>query len=180
MRETSRALRLLVSTSVRTEPWRSAAALLEPLSRLSFPLLAIWLKLLTDGVLEQNTTHIVIGVAGIAVVQSLMLVVSLIGNDMRIVLSERVGFAFDQELARLVASIPGLEHLERANYRNKLELLRQSQTALGGSLNSLLNVVNAVVGALGTLVVLASLNPMLLLLALFALPAIPVARLQQQ
>lgn len=180
MRETWRALRLLVSTSVRTEPWRSAAALLEPLSRLSFPLLAIWLKLLTDGVVEQNTTYIVIGVAGIAVIQSLMLVVSLIGNDMRIVLSERVGFAFDQELARLVAGIPGLDHLERADYRDKLELLRQSQTALGGSLNSLLNVVNAIVGALATLVVLASLNPMLLWLTLFALPAVPIARMQQQ
>jgi ATP-binding cassette, subfamily B, bacterial len=180
LRETWRALRLLVGTSVRTEPWRSAAALLEPLSRLSFPLLAIWLKLLTDGVVERNIAHIVIGVAGIAMIQSLLFVASLIGNDMRIILSERVGFAFDQELARLVAGIRGLEHLERADYRDKLELLRQSQTALGGSLNGLLNVVNAVVGALATLVVLASLNPMLLWLALFALPAIPVARMQQQ
>jgi ATP-binding cassette subfamily B protein len=180
LRETWRALLLLVRTSVRTEPWRSAAALLEPLSRLSFPLLAIWLKLLTDGVVEQNTTYIVIGTAGIAVVQSLMFVISLIGNDMRLVLSERVGFAFDQELARLVAGIPGLDHLERVDYRDKLELLRQSQTALGGALNNLLNVLNAIVGALATLVVLASLNPMLLWLALFALPAIPVARMQQQ
>lgn len=180
MRETLRALRLLISTSVRTEPWRSAAALLEPLSRLSFPLLAVWLKLLTDGVAERNTTYLVTGVAGIALVQSLMLVLSLVGNDMRIVLSERVGFAFDQELAKLVAGLPGVDHLERIDYRDKLELLRQSQTALGGSLNSLLNILNAVVGALGTLVVLAMLNPMLLLLALFALPAIPVARIQQR
>jgi ATP-binding cassette subfamily B protein len=169
-----------VGTSVRTEPWRSAAALLEPLSRLSFPLLAIWLKLITDGVIEQNITYIAAGVAGIAIVQPLMLVVSLFGNDMRIVLSERVGFAFDQELVRLVASVPGLDHLERADYRDKLELLRQSQTALGGSLNSLLNVVNAIVGTLATMIVLATLNPMLLWLALFALPAIPVARMQQR
>jgi ATP-binding cassette subfamily B protein len=180
LRETWRALRLLVSTSVRAEPWRSAAALLEPMSRLSFPLLAIWLKLLTDGVVQKNNTYIVTGVVGIAAIQSLMFVLSIIGNDMRIVLSERVGFAFDQELARLVAGIPGLDHLERADYRDKLELLRQSQTALGGSLNSLLNVVNAVVGALATLVVLTFLNPMLLWLALFALPAIPVARVQQR
>lgn len=178
--ETLRALRLLVSTSVRTEPLRSAAALLEPLSRLSYPLLAIWLKLLTDGVLERNLTSITVGVVGISIVQPFLFVVSLVGNDMRIVLSERVGFAFDQELAQLVASVPGLDHLERVDYRNKLELLRQSQTALGGSLNSLLNIVNAVVGGLGTLVVLSFLDPMLLLLALFALPAIPVARLQQQ
>jgi len=180
LRETWRALRLLVSTSVRTEPWRSAAALLEPLSRLSYPLLAVWLKLLTDGVVERNITDIAISVAGIAVVQSLTFVFSVVGNDMRIVLSERVGFAFDQELARLVAGVPGIDHLERVDYRDKLELLRQNQTALAGSLNNLLNVVNSVVGGLSTLVVLALLNPMLLLLALFALPAIPVARIQQK
>ena len=180
MRESWRALRFLVGTSVRAEPWRSTAALMEPLSQLALPLLAIWLKLLTDGVVEQNVTDVVTGVAGIAVVQSLMFILSLLGNDMRIVLSERMGFAFDRELARLVVGAPGLEHLERADYQDKLELLRQSQTALGGSLNSLLNVGNALVGAVGTLIVLASLDPMLLLLVLFALPAIPVARIQQQ
>lgn len=180
MPETWRALRLLMDSAVRTDPWRSAASLLEPLSRLSFPLLALWLKLLTDGVVEQNTTYLLIGAAGIAIVQSLMFVLSVIGTEMRIVLSERVGFAFDQELARLAAGIPGIEHLERADYRDKLELLRQNQTALGGSFNSVLNAVNAVVGALATLVVLAALNPVLLLLALFALPAIPLAKIEQR
>lgn len=180
MRETWNAVRLLVTTSVSTDPWRSVAALLEPLSRLSLPLLAVWLKLLTDGVLERNVTDIAIGVGGIAVVQSLMFVGSLIGNDMRLVLSERVGFSFDRELARLVAEIPGIDHFERVEYRDKLELLRQSQTALGGSLNSLLNVLNAIVGALGTIIVLALLDPVLLVLLAFALPAVPVARMQQR
>ena len=180
MRETWRAFVFLVSTSVRTEPWRSAAALLEPLARLSHPLLAIWLKYLTDGVLEQNTNDILIGVIGISVVQPLMFVIALVGNDMRVVLSERVGFAFDRELTRLAAAVPGLDHFERVDYRDKLELLRQSQTALGGSLNNLLNIVNALFAGGSTLVVLAYLNPMLLFLALFALPAIPIAGLQQK
>lgn len=180
MRKTCRALRLLVSTSVRIEPWRAAGALLEPLSRLSYPLMAVWLKLLTDGVVERNTAHLMIGVVGISVVQALFFALSLVGNDMRIVLSERVGFAFDQELARMVAGLPGVEHLERADYMDRLELLRQSQRALGNSLNSILNILNAVVAAAGTLVVLAMLDPMLLLLALFALPAVPLAKKQQQ
>lgn len=179
MRESLRALWLLVSTAVRAEPWRSAMALLEPVAQLSFALFAIWLKYLTDGVVESNTTYIVIGVAGIAGVQALTFVISIVATDMRLVLGERVGFVFDRELSRLVAGVASLEHFERSDYRDKLELLRRSQTALGGSLNSLLNVVNAVVGGLGTLAVLASLDPALLLLALFALPAVPVARVQQ-
>lgn len=180
MRSTLRALWLLVGTAVRTEPWRSATVLLEPVAQLSFALFAIWLKYLTDGVVEQNTTYILIGVAGIAGVQALAFVISLVANDLRLVLGERVGFAFDRELSRLVASVSGLEHFERPDYRDKLELLRKSQTALGGSLNSLLNVVNGVVGGVGTLAVLASLDPALLLLALFVLPAVPLAGVQQK
>lgn len=180
MRDTWRALRLLVGTSVRTEPRRSAGALLEPLSRLSFPLVAVWLKLITDGIVDRDPISIAVGIAGIAGVQTLMFVLGVIGNDMRILLSERVGFAFDEELARLVSTLPGLDHHERADYQDRLELLRQNRAELGGSLNSLLNVLNSIVGAVGTLVVLALLNPVLLLLALFALPAIPVARAQQR
>jgi ATP-binding cassette, subfamily B, bacterial len=180
MRESWRALRFLAVTSIREEPWRALGSLLEPLSRLSFPLVAVWLKLLTDGVVQRDVSLVVSGVVGLAVVQSTLGIAGVFGNDLRIVLSERIGFAIDREVATLAASLPGMEHHERPDYQDRLELLRQSQAALANSLNSLLNALNAVVGAIGALLVLAFLNPWLLLVVLFAVPAVPIARQQQK
>lgn len=180
MRESWRALRFLVATTVREEPWRALGSLLEPLSRLSFPLVAVWLKLLTDGVVQRDGSLVVAGVVGLAVVQSTLAIAGIFGNDLRIVLSERIGFAIDREVARIAAGLPGMEHHERPDYQDRLELLRLSQAALANSLNSLLNALNAVVGAAGALIVLVYLNPWLLLVVLFAVPAVPIARLQQK
>jgi ATP-binding cassette, subfamily B, bacterial len=180
MRESWRALRFLTATTVREEPWRALGSLLEPLSRLSFPLVAVWLKLLTDGLVQRDAQLVVIGVAGLTIVQAVLGMAGVFGNDLRIVLSERIGFVIDREVALLAASLPGLEHHERPDYQDRLELLRQSQAALANSLNSVMNALNAVVGAIGALVVLVFLNPWLLFVVLFALPAIPIARQQQK
>lgn len=180
MREHWRAMVYLVATTVKAEPWRTLGAMGEPLSRLTYPLVAIWLKLVVDGVLQHDTKLIVIGVIGLTGMQGFLGVAGMFGNDLRIVLSERMGLVIDREIATLTATIPGVEHHERPEYQDRLELLRQSQSALANSLNSLLNALNSVVGAVGTLVVLAILDPILLLVALFALPAIPVARQQQK
>ncbi|GAB3401064.1 ABC transporter ATP-binding protein [Flindersiella endophytica] len=180
MRESWRALRFLVATTVREEPWRALGSLLEPLSRLSFPLVAVWLKFLTDGIVQRDVSLVVAGVVGLAVVQSTLGIAGIFGNDLRIILSERIGFAIDREVATIAAALPGMEHHERPDYQDRLELLRRNQAALANSLNSLLNALNAVVGAAGALVVLLYLSPWLLFVVLFAVPAIPIARLQQK
>jgi ATP-binding cassette, subfamily B, bacterial len=40
---------------------------------------------------------------------------------------ETVAHAFDTEIARICGALPGLEHHERAEYRDKLELVAQQQ-----------------------------------------------------
>ena len=54
MRERVRAVALLIRVSFRTDPWRSIGVLVEPLGMLSTPLFALFLKLITDGVLAQD------------------------------------------------------------------------------------------------------------------------------
>ncbi|MGW5365809.1 ABC transporter ATP-binding protein [Actinopolymorpha pittospori] len=180
MREQWRGFRLLVSTAVRTDPWRTLGLVLEPIGRLSWPLAGLWLSFLTDGVLQDRGNLIVAGIIGLLVGVVGNWGISLCGNMMRITLSEKVGFAFDREITRLTADLPGLDHHERADYQDRLELLRQSQGALGGAMNSLINSVANVVGGAGVIVMLVVVHPLLLVLVLFALPAIPVARLEQR
>ncbi len=180
MREQWRALALLVRTAWRTDPWRSAGLLLEPVGQLQVPLFAWFLKLMADGALRADLRLLGMGAAGIVATRVLGFVGSWTGSSIRTRLTEEVGFAFDREISTLASRLPGLEHHERPDYQDRLELLRQSQGVLGGSLNSLVVTANVVVAGVGTLVALALASPWLLLLVPFTLPAIPISALEQR
>ncbi|HEU4560890.1 MAG TPA: ABC transporter ATP-binding protein [Longimicrobium sp.] len=180
MREQWRALILLVRTAWRTDPRRSAGLLLEPVGYLRFPLFAWCLKLLADGAARGDTRLLAWGAGGIAATRILWFVAMVMGSKIRVRLSETVGFALNREVAALSASLPGLEHHERADVQDRLELLRQGQAVLGYSLNTVLNAANSVVAGVGTLAALAFATPWLLLLVPFALPIIPIAAMRQR
>ncbi|HEX2206413.1 MAG TPA: ABC transporter ATP-binding protein [Longimicrobium sp.] len=180
MGERWRALRLLLGTAWRTDRWRSLALLLEPIGFLRFPLFAWCLKLMADGVVNRDLRLLAMGAAGITATRVLWFVGMWTGSWIRVGLTERVGFAFDREIARLAGELPGLEHHERPDIQDRLELLRQKQGVLGKSLNLLINAANALVAGVGTLVALALASPWLLLLVPFALPMLPISTLRQR
>ncbi|SOD02860.1 ATP-binding cassette, subfamily B [bacterium JGI 053] len=179
MRESLRAVGLLVRAAWKTDPWRSAGLLLEPVGHLRFPLFGLFLKLLVDGALRHDARLITLGVAGIAATRVLWFLGLWAGSWTRNRLAEEVGFALDRQIATLTSGLPGLEHHERPDYQDRLEILRQQQGILGTSLNTLIYTVNMVVTGVGTLVALAFVSPWLLLLVPFALPAIPISIVQQ-
>jgi len=180
MRERGRAVAMLVRTAWKTDPWRSAGLVLEPLGQLRYPLFAWFLGRMVDGALRHDARQLALAAAGITATRVLWWLGSWTGGWIRNRLTEEVGFALDHELATLSAGLPGLEHHERADVQDRLELLRQEQGVLGGALNSLVYTTNVVVGGLGTLVTLALVSPWLLLLVPFALPALPIAAAHQR
>ena len=180
MRERWRALKLLVLTAWRTDPWRSLGLLLEPVGYLRFPLFAWSLGLLTEGALRRDARLLLLGAAGITATRALWYLGLSVGSLIRIRLSEQVGFALDRQVAALASSLPGLEHHERPDFQERLELLRRQQGVLGSSLNALVNTANAVVAGLATLAALAFMSPWLLLLVPFTLPALPISAAEQR
>jgi ATP-binding cassette subfamily B protein len=180
MHKTWRALKLLLGTAWRTDRARSLGLLLEPLSLVCMPLFAWSLKLLGDGAFRHDLRLLLTGAAAIAATRVVWFVGMWTGSLIRNRLIEVVGFALDREIATLSAQLPGLEHHERPDVQDRLELLRQNQGLLGNSLSVLIYAANTVVGALATLVGLALVSPWLLLLVPFALPAVPIATLQDR
>jgi ATP-binding cassette subfamily B protein len=180
MRETWRAISLLVRTAWRTDPWRSAGLLLEPVGHLRVPLFAWSLKLIADGALERDARLLWTGAAGIVATRVLSFTAGWSSSWIRTRLSEEVGFELDRQIATVASQLPGLEHHERPDIQDRLELLRTSQGVLGGALNTLIFTANTVVIGLGTLVALAWVSPWLLLLVPFTLPAIPIAAAKQR
>jgi len=180
MREQWRAVVLLVRTAWKTDPWRSAGLLLEPISFLRFPLFAWFLGLMVDGAFRHDARLLAAGAAGITATRVLWFLGRWSGSWIRNRLTEEVGFALDRELATLSSELPGLEHHERPEVQDRLELLRQQQGILGSSLNTLIYTTNTVVTGVSTLAALAFVSPWLLLLVPFALTALPIAAVQQR
>jgi ATP-binding cassette, subfamily B, bacterial len=181
VRDLWRGVRLLVGVSLRADPGRLAAATaLDLVAILVVPLGTVGLKYLTDGVVQSNATSIIVGIALVAGLQCATSVAGIVSWGMRTELGERVAFAFDREVAATTAAIPGIEHHERADYQDKLELVRGSHTRLASAHGELLMTTVEVLGGLGALIVLAWLDPLLLVVAVFALPAILVTRWQER
>ncbi|HSU12933.1 ABC transporter ATP-binding protein [Longimicrobium sp.] len=180
MREQWRALVFLVGTAWKTARWRSLGLLLEPVGALRFPLFAWFLRLMADGAVRHDGRLLLLAGAGIAATRVLWFAGLWYGSMLRIRLTEEVGLAIDREVTTLVSALPGLEHHERPDYQDRLELLRQNQGVLGRSLNTLIRAANFTVGGVATVVALALVSPWLLLLIPFALPALPVAAAQQR
>jgi ATP-binding cassette subfamily B protein len=180
MRERMRALALLVGAAWRTDPWRSAGLLLEPLGQLQGPLLAWCLAVVTDAALAHDTRRVAWGVGAIAAIRAGGFASRWAGAWIRNRLAEAVGLELDRRIAAITAGLPGVEHHERPDVQDRLEVLRQQQGVLGSSLNGLVYTANTLVVGVATLVALAWVSPWLLLLVPFALPTIPLAIVQQR
>ena len=181
MRDSLRALRLVASTALRADPWRALAVLvLEPLGAATGPLLALWLKHLTDGVVAGDRRGVVLASAALAGSLALMWLAGGAGNRMRLTLAERVGFAFDRRLAELSAGLDTIEHHERPDYQDRLALLRDQQGALGAGVNAVVQGVRTLVPVVLTMALLAALHPALVLLPAFAVPSFLVLSAAQR
>lgn len=176
MHELWRRSALLVGTSVRVSPGRCAVALLEPIASMMYLLNAVWLGLLVDGMLTHDASQIVIALVGTAASIGIGELLSLIGATARLGLSEVVGFEFDRRIAELTAALPGIEHHERPDYLDELQILRDDRGALGGAVNFLLNFARNLVYAAATLVIAVLTDPRLLIVAVAALPALAGSR----
>ncbi|MBU7600082.1 ABC transporter ATP-binding protein/permease [Streptomyces sp. P38-E01] len=91
-------------------------------------------------------------------------------------LTDRVDLEVNREILTATASIPTLEHLERPDYLNRLELLRRHTAALAGSCWSLSDTGIGVISAGLSVWLLAGVHPALAVLALLALPPLWAAK----
>ncbi|HZC25827.1 MAG TPA: ABC transporter ATP-binding protein, partial [Actinopolymorphaceae bacterium] len=161
---------LVLSMSVRVSPRETAVAFLETLSNALQVLHPLFLTWFVTGAATHDVDKMIVATLAFGGVSSLSVMMMLAGNTARINQRERVGFAFDCEIARMTSAIPTLDHLESARYLDELQVLRDQQGALGNALNSVLNTVRGLVFAGGTIVLASTADWRLLLLAVAGLP----------
>ncbi|MFE2753938.1 ABC transporter ATP-binding protein [Actinosynnema sp. NPDC059335] len=92
-------------------------------------------------------------------------------------LGDRAVPRLERELIEMTNGSVGLEHHERPEYADKIQVLRQElHRAAWGSMEGLLNSLGLLVAISITAVLLARLNPLLLLLPLAAVPPLLLGR----
>jgi ATP-binding cassette subfamily B protein len=135
-------------------------------------LFALWLQALGNAVTAgaQRTVFIVLGL--IAVSATLTWLLDVVKDRLTRRFRDRVTVALETHVATLQASVSGLEHQERSDYLDRLDVLRSQTFVLDHMYASVLNTIGWIVRLAITLTLLASIHPVLLLLAVFAVPTV--------
>jgi ATP-binding cassette subfamily B protein len=142
------------------------------LAALPDALLALWLKILADGVLS-GERRVAMGAAmGLGVSAAATWFLRVISDRTQRRFRDQVTIALESHVARLQASVSTIEHHERPEYLDRLAVLRDQVFVLDHMYMSLFTTCGWVLRLGVTLALLVSIHPALALLALFALPTV--------
>ena len=166
-------LGLMVKASWEADRARSLGAFvttaLLPVTR---PLRAIGLGMSADGIVAGSSSQAVRGALVVAVLTALNRLLEWASLTIRMRLREHTVLLLDQQVMDVTTRVPGLEHHERPEHRDKLELLRLERGYLVNPFMPIAWTVSSIVQLVTTVIVLAAISPWLALLPVFGLPAL--------
>ena len=171
-----RSLRRTVMIGYRAEPrLLSASFVMMLFTALPDALLALWLKLLADGVAERRRGEVMVAAIGLGLSATATWYLRVVFDRLQRRFRDRVGIALESHVAHLQASVATIEHQERPEHLDRLAVLRDQVFALDHLFMSLFSTLGWLVRLAVTLVLLASIHPALVLLALAAIPTVYTA-----
>jgi ATP-binding cassette, subfamily B, bacterial len=142
------------------------------LAALPDALLALWIKLLADGLLRHNRNLAVGAAIGLAVSAVATWFIKVTSDRTQRRFRDRVAVALESHVARLQASVATVSHHERPEYLDRLAMLRDQVFVLDHMYMSLFSTCGWILRLGVTLALLISIHPGLALLALFAIPTV--------
>src|SRR5438552_889817 len=142
------------------------------LAALPDALIALWLKLLADGVLGGNGRRVMGAAVGLGVSAAATWFLRVISDRTQRRFRDRVTIALESHVARLQASVATITHHERPEYLDRLAVLRDQVFVLDHMYMSLFSTCGWTLRLAVTVILPVSIHPALSLLALFALPAV--------
>ncbi len=135
-------------------------------------LLALWFKLLADGVLGGRRGLVVTAAVGLGVSAAGTWFLRVISDRTQRRFRDEVTIALESHVAWLQASVATIEHHERPAYLDRLAMLRNQVFVLDHMYMSLFTTCGWILRLGVTVALLVSIHPALALLAAFALPTV--------
>ncbi len=149
-----------------------ASFLIALLSALPDALIAVWLKLLGDGLLGHRPRLVLVAAIGLGVSATATWFLRTVSTRVQRRFRDKVTIALESHIARLLASIATIAHHERPDYLDRLSVLRDQVFMLDHMYMSVFSTAGWILRLGVTVALLASIHPALVLLAAFALPTV--------
>jgi ATP-binding cassette subfamily B protein len=146
--------------------------LLSQLAALPDALLALWLWLLSKGVLQHRPAWIEIAAIGLGISTAATWFLRTVSTRVQRRFRDKVTIALESHVAQLQANVVTVAHQERPEYLDRLAILRNHVFVLDHMYMSLFSTLGWVLRLGVTMALLASIHPALLLLAVFAIPTV--------
>ena len=150
----------------------SAAFALALMAALPDALLAFWFKLLGEGVLERNWTQVRFALLALGISATATWFLVTVSTRVQRRFRDKVTIGLESHVARLLASISTIAHHERAEYLDRLSVLRHHVFMLDHMYMSLFSTCGWILRLALTIALLIWIHPALALLGLFALPPV--------
>lgn len=139
---------------------------------LSGTLIALWLALITNGIVARDPSTLTVGVIGLCL--------SMVGSRLEDLLVtgywlapySRASQSIRHDILTYNVTLPRIEHLELPAYHDKLALLEKDNENLTKLMFSLLRPFNGLLDLAITTVLLAAIHPVFALLPLVAVPSL--------
>src|ERR1700676_5461804 len=147
-----------------------AAFLLSLLSALPDALIAVWLKLLGEGVLQHRRHLILLASLGMGLSGVATWFLRTVSTRVQRRFRDKVTIALESHVASLQATITTIAHQERPDYLDRLSVLRDQIFVLDHMYMSLFSTCGWILRLGVTIALLMSVHPALALLAVFAVP----------
>jgi ATP-binding cassette, subfamily B, bacterial len=157
----------------RHEPGMMAASfVLALLSALPDALIALWLKLLGDGILSHQSRLLYVAAVGLAGSATGTWFLRTVSVRVQRRFRDKVTIALESHVATLLASIATIAHHERPEYLDRLSVLRHQIFVLDHMYMSVFTTAGWLLRLGVTIGLLVTIHPALIALALFAVPTV--------
>jgi ATP-binding cassette subfamily B protein len=142
------------------------------LSALPDALVALWLKLLGQGILLNRPRLLYVAAIGIGLSATATWFLGAVSTRVQRRFRDKITIALEAHVASLLASIATIAHHERPEYLDRLSVLRNQIFVLDHMYMSVFSTMAWILRLGITIVLLASIHPALVLLSVFAVPTV--------
>ena len=142
------------------------------LSALPDALIALWFKLMADGIAAGNARRVLLASIALGASAAGTWFLRTVATRVQRRFRDKVTIALESHVARLQASIPTVAHQERPEHLDRLAMLRDQVFVLDHMYMSVFSTAGWILRLVVTMALLVSVHPALALLALFAVPTV--------
>ncbi len=148
------------------------AFVLALLAALPDALLAVWLKVLGDGVLQGDRNQVRWAAIGLGLSATATWFLTTVSTRLQRRFRDKITIALESHVAKLQASVATIAHQERPEYLDRLSVLRDQIFVLDHMYMSVFSTAGWILRLAVTIGLLVSIHPALALLVAFALPTV--------